>query len=151
MSMGKYCAASSLRSDSFGHIADTISFFTIEPRSEYFYFHFPDEDSETQRDEIVPPVAGIPTQVCLPELVLSLFHDPSSVHSAPTISYASDFCFPVKDADFKPWTSIVFINDKYACTVPCRLLHLLSGANKTPVASRQWLLHANQKNFTNTL
>lgn len=33
----------------------------------YFYFHFPDEDSETQRDEIIPPGAGIPTQVCLPE------------------------------------------------------------------------------------
>lgn len=117
----------------------------------YFYFHFSDEDFETQRDEIIPPVAGIPTQVCLPEASVFFVHHASSVRSAPMILNASDFCFPVKDPDFKPWTSIVFINDKYTCTVLCRLLHLLSESNKTPVASRQWLLHANQKNFTNCL
>lgn len=40
MNMGKYREASSLRSDSFGHIADIISFFTIELRSGLFLFPF---------------------------------------------------------------------------------------------------------------
>lgn len=56
MNMGKYCEASSLSSDAFGHIADIISFFTIEWRSGYFYFQFPDEDPATQRDEMIPPI-----------------------------------------------------------------------------------------------
>jgi len=49
-------------------------------RSAYFYFQFIDEEAETQRNEIIFPLAGIPTQFYLSE-ACDLSVSASSVNS----------------------------------------------------------------------
>lgn len=117
-------------------------YFIFYYRMEKWVFLFPVPrwgPCNSERWNDTPNLLGFQLRSACLKPVFLLFHDASSVHSAPMILNASDFCFPTRDADFKPWTSIVFISDQSTCTVTCRLHRLLSEYNKTPVARMQWL------------